>query len=47
MKTTRDHYTSLSLEQMREIANRKSEVVPEEPLWPEDEEELSKILGLD
>lgn len=45
-KTTRDHYTSLSYEQMREIANRKNSVVPEEKqLWPDDEYEMSKILG--
>ena len=38
---------SLSLDQMRKIANRKNSVIPEEPLWPDDEEELSRILGLD
>lgn len=48
MKTTRDHYTSLSIEQMREIANRRTEAIPEdEPLWPDNEEVLSKLLGLD
>ena len=48
MKTTRDHYTSPSIEQMREIANRRTDAIPEEePLWPDDEEELSRILGLD
>ena len=48
MKTTRDHYTSPSLEQMREIANRRNDVIPEEePLWLDDENELSRILGLD
>ncbi len=47
MKTTRDHYTSPSIEQMREIANRRTDTIPgEEPLWPDDEEELSRILGL-
>ena len=47
MKTTRDHYTSPSIEQMREIANRRTDAIPEdEPLWSDDEEELSKILGL-
>lgn len=45
-KTTRDHYTSPSLEQLRAIANKKSEVIPDEPqLWPDDEDEMSKILG--
>ena len=48
MKTTRDYYTSPSLDQMREIANRRNSVIPEEePLWPDDEDELSRILGLD
>lgn len=47
MKTTRDHYTSPSLDQMREIANRKNEAIPEEePIWPDDEDEITKILGL-
>lgn len=47
IKTTRDYYASLSQEQMREIANRKCEAVPdEEPLWPDDEDEMSRILGL-
>lgn len=47
MKTTRDHYTSPSQDQMREIANRKNEAIPEEePLWPDDEDEMTKILGL-
>lgn len=46
-QTTREHYTTPSLEQMRQLASRKNEVIPdEEPLWPDDEEELSKILGL-
>ena len=48
MKTTRDYYTSPSLDQMREIANRRNSVIPEEePLWPDDEDERSRILGLD
>ncbi len=46
-KTTRDHYASLSLEQMREIASKKNEVIPdEEQEWPDDEDEMNKILGL-
>lgn len=45
-KTTRDHYTSLSYEQMREIINRKNTVIPEEEqIWPDDEFEMSRILG--
>lgn len=47
IKTTRDHYTSPSLEQLREIANKRTAAIPdEEPLWPDDEDEISKILGL-
>lgn len=47
IKTTRDYYASPSQEQMREIANRKCEAIPEEePLWPDDEDEISRILGL-
>lgn len=46
-KTTKDHYASLSLEQMREIASKKNEVIPdEEQEWPDDEDEMNKILGL-
>ncbi len=45
-KTTRDHYTSPSQEQMREMAAIRNVPIPEpEPLWPDDENELSKILG--
>lgn len=48
MKTTRDHYTSPSLEQLREIANRRIDAIPDEcPLWPDDEDEITKLLGLD
>lgn len=47
-KTTRDHYTSPSLQQLREIANRRNEAIPDaEQLWPDDEDEMSRILGLD
>lgn len=46
-QTTRDHYTTPSLEQMKELAAKKNEVIPEEePIWPDDEDEMSKILGL-
>ena len=45
-KTTRDHYSSPSFEQLRAIANKKNEAIPDEPqLWPDDEEEMAKILG--
>ena len=48
MKTTRDHYTSPSLEQLREIANKRTGAIPEEvPLWPDDEDEMTRMLGLD
>ena len=47
MKTTRDHYTSPSLEQLRKIAKCRTESIPdEEPLWPDDEDEITRILGL-
>ena len=47
IQTTRDHYTSPSLEQMRKIAAKVNEVIPdEEPIWPDDEDEMAKILGL-
>jgi len=47
MKTMRDHYTSPSLDQMREITNRKNKAIPEEePIWPDDKDEITKILGL-
>ncbi len=46
-QTTRQHYTTPSLEQLRKIAAKKNEAIPDvEPLWPDDEDELSKILGL-
>lgn len=45
-QTTRDHYTTPSLEQMRVLASKRTEAIPEEaPIWPDDEDELSKILG--
>lgn len=48
MKTTRDHYTLPSLEQLQEIANRRTGAIPdEEQIWPDDEDEISRILGLD
>ena len=46
-KATRDHYSLPSLEQMRAIANKKNEAIPDGPqLWPDDEEEMAKILGV-
>ena len=48
MKTTRDYYTTPSLEQLREIANKRTGAIPEEePLWPDDENEITRMLGLD
>ena len=48
MKTTRDHYTTPSLEQLREIANKRTGAIPEEePLWSDDEDEIARMLGLD
>ena len=45
-KTTREHYASPSYDQMRKIANMQNKVIPEEePIWPDDEDELSKLLG--
>jgi len=46
-QTTRDHYTTPSLEQMRKLAAKMNDVIPdEEPIWPDDEDEMAKILGL-
>ena len=46
-KTTRDHYTSPSNEQLRELAKKRNEAIPEvEPIWPDDEDEITRILGL-
>ena len=46
-QTTRDHYTAPSLEQMRELSAKKNEAIPEEePIWPDDEDEMARILGL-
>lgn len=45
-KTTRTHYASPSVEQIRQITQKANEAIPEEEqLWPDDEEELKKILG--
>ena len=46
-KTTRDHYTSPSHEQLRELAAKRKAATPDvEPIWPDDEDEMSRILGL-
>ena len=46
VKTTRDHYTSRSHEQMKELAQKKNEVIPDaEPLWPDNEEDMDALLG--
>lgn len=48
MKTTREHYASPSIEQLKNALSKRTEVVPEEePLWPDDEDEISRICGLD
>lgn len=45
---TRDHYTAPSLEQMKKLASKKNEAIPEEePIWPDDEDEMARILGLE
>jgi site-specific recombinase XerD len=46
-KTTRDHYTSPSHEQLRQLAAKRSVFIPDvEPIWPDNEDEMSRILGL-
>ena len=46
-QTTRDHYSSPSVEQMRRIVHKKADAIPDEvQLWPDDEDELTAILGL-
>ena len=40
--------TSPSIEQLRNALSKGTDVVPEEdPLWPDDEDEIGKICGLD
>lgn len=47
IQTTKDHYTSPSPEQLKAVAQRRTEMIPDEiQLWPDDEEELAKELGL-
>ena len=47
IKTTKDHYTTPSPEQMKEIARKRTQMIPdEEKLWSDDENEISKELGL-
>jgi len=47
-KTTKEHYASPSIEQLRNTLLKRTDIVPEEePLWPEDEDEISRICGLD
>ena len=46
-KTTRDHYTFPSHEQLRKLAAKRNTSIPDvEPIWPDDEDEMSRILGL-
>ena len=40
------HVLAPTIEQMRKIAQKKNELIPDEvQLWPDDEEELNAILG--
>ena len=46
-QVTRQHYTSTSDRQMREMASKRAKVIPDEVQeWPDDEEEIDKLLGL-
>lgn len=47
IQTTIDHYTTPSHEQLKEVAKKRTESIPdEEQMWPDDEEQLAKELGL-
>lgn len=46
LQTTKDHYIQPSLEQLRKVMEMDSAETSEEPLWPDDEDELAKICGL-
>lgn len=47
IQTTKEHYASPSVEQMRAVMERGSGVEPEEEqLWPDDEDELARLCGL-
>ncbi len=44
--TTREHCTTPSHEQLRKLASKNNSAIPDsEPIWPDDEEEMSRILG--
>lgn len=48
IKTTRDHYALPSIEQLRAAISKGTDIVPEEEaLWPDNEDEISRICGLD
>lgn len=47
IQTTKDFYTSPSPEQLKAVAQRRTEMIPDEvQMWPDDEEELARELGL-
>lgn len=47
IQTTKDFYTSPSPEQLKAVARRRTEMIPDEvQMWPDDEEEVAKELGL-
>ena len=47
IQTTKDYYTSPSMEQLQAVAKKRTEMIPDEiQMWPDDEEELAKELGL-
>ena len=44
-QTTREHYASPSNDQIRKIAQRKIEFIPNvEQLWPDDQDEIDRLL---
>lgn len=45
-QTTRSHYTSPSQDQLRAIANKRADAIPDaDPIWPDDEDEMRELLG--
>jgi len=47
IQTTKDYYASPSTEQLRTVANKRTEMIPDEiQMWPDDEEEIARELGL-
>lgn len=48
IKTTSDHYALPSMEQLRSVLSKGTNIVPEEEaLWPDDEDEISRLCGLE